>query len=61
MVRRALGLGWIGDLLYVLYNMRCPEYVYPEMRFPSCRCTKPRWHEGAHKDKSGDTWEGKRR
>ena len=40
---------------------RCPEYVWPEMRFPSCRCTRVRWHRGTHVDRSGDAWEGKRR
>lgn len=60
-VSRMLGGRWLGELLYVLYNVRCPEYVWPEMRFPSCRCTKPRWHEGAHENKSGDVWKGERR
>lgn len=48
-------VSWLRGLL------RCPEYIWPEMRFPSCRCTKPRWHKGAHEDKRGDVWEGKRR
>jgi hypothetical protein len=42
-------------------GLRCPEYVWPEMRFPSCRCTRVRWHHGTHRDRSGDSWEGKRR
>jgi hypothetical protein len=40
---------------------KCPEFIWPELRFPSCRCTRWRWHRGAHRDRSGDVWEGKRR
>lgn len=52
---------WLGDLLFRLFGTGCPEYVWPEMRFPSCRCVHPQWHEGVHEDASGDAWEGKRR
>jgi hypothetical protein len=47
--------------LLVMLGLRCPEYIWPEMRFPSCRCVHGRWHRGAHHDRSGDAWEGKRR
>lgn len=47
--------------LLALLGLQCPEHVWPEMRFRSCRCTRLRWHRGTHYDRSGDAWEGKRR
>jgi hypothetical protein len=44
-----------------MLGVLCPEYVWPELTFPSCRCTHVRWHRGPHHDKSGDAWEGQRR
>lgn len=47
--------------LIQMLGLRCPEYVWPEMRSPFCRCTGVRGHRGAHRDPSGDAWEGRRR
>lgn len=48
---RRLVFGWL----------RCRQYIYPDMRFPSCRCLRAVWHGGAHEDRHGDRWEGKHR